>query len=84
MYSGLKQADHIKGNPAQNNSGLRVAFLQNGIVAAEMSQQESMNRQTIFSSTSGHYYVDGIAVAASETEEALLYRELYEWTDTYY
>lgn len=85
MYSGLQQANQLKentGNRKEKNAGLRVAFLQNQFAANDPHQES--NRQTIFSSTSGYYYIDGIAVSASDTEESLLYREEYEWTESYY
>lgn len=70
--------------PAKNNR-LHVAFLQRENEVAGAHHPGDIHRQdSVFLSTSGHYYIDGIAVSTSDTEETLLYRDAYEWTDTYY
>lgn len=84
MYSGLKQAKQVSQSKAGKNTVLRVAFLQQGNAAAGEWQPELLQKQTILSSTSGYYYIDGIAVSATETEESMIYGDLYECTDSYY
>lgn len=84
MYSGFNQAKQFTGSKAGKNSALRVAYIQNSHSRAGGQNTDTIQKQTVLSSTSGCYYMDGIAVSATDTEESVLYTDQYELSDSYY
>ncbi len=60
-----------------DSSKLYVAFLNEGLIKNPGKADDSYGKESVFSTTSGSYYINGVPAILSHDEEAMLYEAEY-------